>query len=388
MIELAGKFDCVGCVACVDKCAFGALSVEKDAWGFSYPLLNPSLCKECHCCVRACPVLKKPDCKQTPFKAYLMQSKNDATLSQSASGGFCPEAFTRTMGKNMDVIVGAAYDDSFNVVHTECTVSEQVKRLSGSKYVQSDTAGIYVKIEQVLKQGKNVCFSGTPCQVAGLRSFLGKHYANLVTIDFLCHSVPSPRAWKVYLKNQEKKLGKIIGVRFKSKKYGYSFPTLEIKTEKNGREKSYYFTSQADGFMSAFLHGRISRESCKNCQFRDSHCSDLTVADYYRFSEISSEFKGDAGISRVIAWTDEGAAFVDSLKEFFVWKDVACDRIFLKDDFHDVKATGEEKEQAFSDAYILQHCLKVSAKQKLISAIRIILHKIGLQEFVKKVIKG
>ena len=112
------------------------------------------------------------------------------------------------------------------------------------------------------------------------------------------------------------------------------------------------------------------------------------MADYYRFSEISSEFKGDAGISRVIAWTDEGAAFVDSLKEFFVWKDVACDRIFLKDDFHDVKATGEEKEQAFSDAYILQHCLKVSAKQKLISVMRIILHKIGLQEFVKKVIKG
>jgi coenzyme F420-reducing hydrogenase beta subunit len=317
-----------------------------------------------------------------------MQSKNDANLSQSASGGVCTEAFMRTIGKNMDVIVGAAYDDDFNVVHTECITCEQVKRLSGSKYVQSDTAGIYVKIEQALKQGKNVCFSGTPCQVAGLHSFLGKNYANLVTIDFLCHSVPSPRAWKVYLKNQEKKLGKIVNVRFKSKKYGYSFPTLELTVEKNGRKKSYYFTSQADGFMSAFLHGSISRESCKNCQFRDCHCSDLTVADYYRFSEISSEFKSDAGISRVIAWTDEGVAFVDLLKEYFVWKDVACDKIFLKDDFHDVKAPGVIKEQEFSDAYILQHCLKVSAKQKLISVMRIILHKMGLQEFIKKVIKG
>ena len=140
--------------------------------------------------------------------------------------------------------------------------------------------------------------------------------------------------------------------------------------------------------MSAFLHGRISRESCQNCQFRDSHCSDITVADYYRFSDITSEFKGDVGISRVIAWTDVGATFIDSLKKHFVWKDIDGDKIFLKNDFHDVKVVGVHKEQVLTDEYILDHCLKVRAKDKLISLVRIVLHKIGLQEFVKKIIKG
>ena len=125
MIKLAGKLECVGCSACVDKCAFGAISMERDALGFSYPIVNASLCRECNCCVRACPILNKPDRKQVPFKSYLMQSKNDTTLSRSASGGFCTEAFMRTVGKNVDVVVGAVYDEYFNVVHTECTTSEQ-----------------------------------------------------------------------------------------------------------------------------------------------------------------------------------------------------------------------------------------------------------------------
>lgn len=389
MIELAKASKCVGCCACVDKCAFNAISIKKDALGFLYPELDHALCRECHQCVSTCPVLNTLDCKQVPSKSFIMQSKNDPILEQSASGGFCTEVFARTIEQTIDVVFGAVYDEDFQVIHSACFNLEQTKNLSGSKYVQSNTGGIYGKVENALRQGMRVCFSGTPCQVAGLHAFLGKKYNNLITIDFLCHSVPSPRAWFVYLKNQEKRLGKITGVRFKSKKYGYSFPTLELKTRKAGKkEKTYYFTSQADGFMSAFLYGRIARDSCRNCQFRRSHCSDITVADYYRFAEITAEFKGDAGISRVIAWTEAGAAFVESVKEFFVWKEIDPSRIFLHDDFHDVSADGARNGKRIDDAYILDCLLKVRTKDKVISFIRVVLQRIGLQRVVKKIIKG
>lgn len=388
MIKLADRSTCTGCNACVNSCKFGAIEKRTDEYGFIYPYIDNSKCKNCTRCVKSCPVLEKQKEEEEPYVAFLMQSKRIDYLEKSASGGFISEYIEHNMNNKLDAVVGAAFDSNFNVVHTLCTSREESSILQGSKYVQSDIGDTYSKTEEYLKDGRKVCFIGTPCQIAGLYGYLGKTYDSLFTIDFLCHSVPSPKAWQIYLKRQEKKFGSSIDVHFKDKKYGYTFPTLSIKTTKHGKEKIYYFTSQADGFMSAFLQGRISRECCENCKFRNIHYSDITVADYYQYSKLTSEFKSNMGVNRVVTWNKKGMQMVESIKDKVISVEVDPSSIFVKSDFGNTHHYSGKKDNVNDTEKILENRLKVDIKSRIVSVIRIILYKIGLQDFVKRIVKG
>lgn len=377
---------CAGCTACYNICPRNAISLKENMAGFFYPHIDSSKCIHCNQCRKVCPLdVKNNVCEQT---VYMCQSKDNSTLYTVASGGVFFE-IAKSIVKEGGVAVGAKFEEDFRISHTICRNIKDLEKLKGSKYVQSELGTIFKEIKTLLENDIKVCFSGTPCQVAGLKMFLGKDYCNLYTIDFLCHSVGAPKAFKVYLSKREQELGKISYVKFKSKKYGYSFPTLELGYVKNGKEKSKNYSSQSDPFMKMFLSGSVSRKSCYNCKFRNNHFSDITLADYYGKIDSLRDFNNN-GICRVFCNSEKAVNIIKRQEDNLRIKKVKKEDFFEKMDsknyyetqipFEELDVIGESK---FYSLYY-----KVGYKDKIVAKVRFILYRLGIQDFVKQFLRG
>lgn len=192
MIEIKDKKDCCGCWACENACPKHCISMVEDEEGFRYPQVDKDTCIDCHLCEKVCPVINAKADVVKIQKAFLLQHKDEKVLQESASGG----AFTAIASyvlKRGGVVFGAAYDKDFQVTHQYVETYEDLKIFRNSKYVQSLMDNAYLQAKEFLKQGRMVCFSGTPCQLEGLLNYLRKPYENLVTVDVMCHSITSPK---------------------------------------------------------------------------------------------------------------------------------------------------------------------------------------------------
>ncbi|WP_272961389.1 Coenzyme F420 hydrogenase/dehydrogenase, beta subunit C-terminal domain [Barnesiella viscericola] len=319
MIKITDKRDCCGCAACVQCCPKRCISLKEDEEGFLYPDVNIEECIDCHLCEKVCPWIDRPD-KQQPLDALAVKNRNDGERMASSSGGVFILLAKKVIERG-GVVFGAVFDDNWEVVHTYAETIDGVKPMMGSKYVQSRIGNCYREAEKFLKSGRDVLFTGVPCQITGLHKFLRKEYPNLLSVDCLCHGVPSPGIWRRYL---HEAVGgadykdQITGIEFRNKYLGgwknYSF-LITGKAVSNDENKVLYSEAHdKNAYMRGFLSDIYLRPSCYSCKCKNgaSH-SDLTLADFWGIDVISPDVYDDKGVSLIIVSSEKGKSLLYSL---------------------------------------------------------------------------
>lgn len=319
MQKVTEKYKCTGCHACYNICPVNSIRMEPDDEGFLYPSIDEKTCINCGRCQMVCPVLKDY-IGNDKGKAFACINKDDDTRLQSSSGGIFSLIAKHVLGKN-GVVFGAAFDDDFRVSHIEILSEDELYKLRGSKYLQSTIGCAYKKAECYLKQGKLVLFSGTPCQISGLKSYLGKDYENLILQDIICHGVPSPKVWRKYLEYREKvACSSTRKANFRYKKHGWNSYRILFEFL-NDEEYEQIFSK--DLFMRCFLSNLCLRHSCYNCHSKSlERESDITLADFWGVENILPEMFDDKGTSLVIVNSNKGRDIFQKISENMIYKEV------------------------------------------------------------------
>ncbi|MDW2799768.1 Coenzyme F420 hydrogenase/dehydrogenase, beta subunit C-terminal domain [Clostridium boliviensis] len=311
-ITMIGQ-DCVGCRSCEQSCPPNCITIEENAEGFLYPVVNDSMCVQCGICLKKCPVSQTWSDVRDPLAAYALKELDTDRIFCSSSGGASDAAVGAVLSRG-GVVYGAAYNEDLAVQHIEITNEEGRKKLQSSKYVQSDMKDAFSKAKERLQEGKIVLFTGTPCQIAGLYAFLGKNHKNLYTIDLICHGVPSPKFLKKYFEYQERQLGERIesfNFRAKDKRGWGTQYMLKTKTKTKTRTK----TLVLDKYGKYFMDGDCYRESCYRCRYANmNRPGDLTVGDFWGIDRCKPDFSSPLGVSSVIVNSDKGYELIDWMK--------------------------------------------------------------------------
>lgn len=308
------SLDCTGCNACVQKCPQNCISLKENKYGFLYPEIDTAKCISCGLCNKVCHLENyvKED-KNIPI-AYAGVHNNKKTVLQSTSGGIF-SAIAEKILSNGGIVYGCAYDENLKPMHTRVDNVKDLHSLYGSKYIQSEIGNSYINILNDLKENKTVFFAGTPCQVAGLKTFLVKDYDNLYTADLICHGVPSYAYFKKFIDwYEKKKKGKIIDFNFRSKdNSGWSLAgtyTL-LKNQKEKVKKTFYFDSY---YYHYFLNGEIYRDSCYNCKYANIYrTGDFTLGDFWGAEKFRPSLNIKKGCSLLLVSSAKGKNMLDSL---------------------------------------------------------------------------
>ena len=303
MINLKHKSECCGCTACVSVCPVQCIVMRRDKEeGFDYPVANPDLCIGCGKCESVCPVINpRETCR--PLNAFAFRSSR--FVKTSSSGGLFPELAESVVAAG-GIVYGAAFDSDFKVEHREVSSIEDIRYLQGSKYVQSDLYSTFEEVKCTLEQGRRVLFAGTPCQVAGLKNFLGNVCEGLFTVDFACHGVPGPGLWEMYMENLRKHYGKITDLSFRDKSRSWCHYDFRV----NDKAVPY----MKDPYMALFVQDMTLRPSCYSCPARDGRSgSDITLGDLWSVAEVVPDMNDDKGVSLVFANSEDGKNALESL---------------------------------------------------------------------------
>lgn len=326
MINITNKFDCCGCNACGDICGKHAISFVTDNEGFWYPEVNKELCVDCGLCDKVCPIQNKANhverySEPNVFAAY---TKDEAIRLDSTSGGIHSMLALKMYEKDA-YVGGAVYNPDHTCSQIVDNNPERLPEIRSSKYLQSNAEGVYMEIRSLLKEGKNVFFCGCPCQIHALYNFLGKEYENLVTCDFICRGVNSPKVFLKYMEMLERQFGaKATKIKFKNKKWGWHNFSLRVNFE-NGKE--YCKDRWNDLFFIGYLQaGNFTRPSCYVCHFKGfPQKADITLADFWGIENIDKTMDQDKGTSLVMINSDKGQALFDSIKEKIEWRQFTMD---------------------------------------------------------------
>lgn len=325
MPQLASHNDCTGCMACYNACPKQAIRIEKDHEGFLMPCVDKTQCIGCKLCEKSCPIVSPvvEQGEKTP-KVYAAWHQEDRRKSSS---GAAFSAFARKTLENGGVVYGAAFDEKLHLRHIEVADIKGLEALRGSKYLQSEIGDIYRKVKVRLVEGRNVLFCGTPCQVAGLRAYLRKPYAHLLTIDLACHGVPSEAVFHSYLKKLENRLGFAEkGLHIKNYEFrrrdGWGLAP-SISTMSSFTSPHLYNSLQllygVDAlFMEAFNESALFRMSCYSCPFaKFPRIGDITLADFWGIGRHGAAFRHNTskGVSLILVNSDQGIKAVASLDE-------------------------------------------------------------------------
>lgn len=324
--QLAEPMLCTGCSACRAACPRDALRMVPDAEGFLRPEIDPGRCVGCGMCERACPVFR-PGEKRLPKTVLAMRAKDDSLRRRSSSGGVFSLLARRTLSRG-GIVFGAAFDKTdWHVEHVAAESESELDRLRGSKYVQSDVGDVFRRVRSSLESGREVLFSGTPCQAAGLRRFLAVSASNtdlhrLVLVDVVCHGAPSPLAWARYLdcrRNRFPKrpsgasLPRLSSISFRDKRCGWNRYSMSIRTDGG---QHHLQVVQKDPFLRCFLKELLSRPSCFHCPFRCLRSgSDVTLGDYWRVGTRFPELDDDLGTSLVLPSTETGCMALSAIRD-------------------------------------------------------------------------
>lgn len=313
MIQVTDKHNCCGCSACVQACPKQCITLQEDAEGFLYPKGNTEFCLDCHLCEKVCPCLNRAGAHE-PQKVFAAINPNEKVRMQSSSGGVFSMLAEATI-KDGGVVFGARFDQNWNVIHDYTESIEELTSFRGSKYVQSVIGNSYIKVKEFLQKERKVLFSGTPCQIAGLKLFLRKEYTNLLTLECVCHSVPSPGIWKNYLctflKWHNKNITNITEINFRNKITGWEGYSVSISFND---DTSYICNHEKDRWMRGFISGLYSRPSCSRCPAKanNSRC-DIELGDLWGNRFLLPEITDNKGICVVLVHTDRGQRVLEKL---------------------------------------------------------------------------
>lgn len=338
MIQITDKSKCCGCGACAQRCPNLCITMQEDVEGFLYPKMDATICIDCNLCEKVCPVLNQNVPKE-PLQIFAAKNINEEQRLRSSSGGIFI-LLAEQIIKQGGVVFGARFDKNWEVEHCCAETIEELEPLMRSKYVQSRIGKTYKEAELFLKQGRLVLFVGTSCQIAGLHKFLKKGYDNLLTVDFICHGVPSPVVWRKYLKEMKEQYSRsetaeqnmllsfslksvpvITDINFREKQIGgYSWKkfgfVIHSKSPLKGDQNSILLStvSNENVFMKAFLQNLILRPSCYACSAKvGKSSSDLTIADFWGIENIHPEFDDNKGVGLIFVNTEKGELVFNSI---------------------------------------------------------------------------
>ncbi len=316
MIELCENKKCTGCLACYNACHHDAITLTHDEEGFIHPSINYDMCMECKRCVSACPIITPNHLRSyTPLKTLAVWAKDKNILRQSSSGGVFTMLSNYVL-QNGGIVFGATLNSNKVVEHIFIEVKKDLYKLQGSKYVQSDIGKSYLKCKEFLNSKRLVLFTGTPCQIAGLLAFLDKkEFNNLITIDIVCHGVPTPLILREYITFFEyKEKSKAKTLKFRDKKWSWNRYNFVIEFQ-NGN--IYYGPWELDPYLRGFLRNLFLRPSCHCCNY--SHPlrhSDITLGDFWGFKSRKNEkLNYDKGVSLVLINTVKGEKTFNSITD-------------------------------------------------------------------------
>ena len=313
---------CTGCASCAAACPVDAINMQPDEKGFQHPNINDEICIKCELCRQVCPIcstntnIEKQHSEKGKhqFPDVFASWHLDEDIRQKSSSGGVFTALAENILSTGGVVVGAAFDEKLIVRHAIVETPADLDKLRGSKYVQSELSPVlYRKIRDLLNQNRTVLFSGTPCQVAGLKSQLTKAYDNLFSCDIICFGVPSPRLFDRYVQENLSKGDQMINVSFRYKIKGWKQSCIRRDLQ-NGRSKSIAIS--ADSYMLAFLRGYALRKSCYSCKFKNTkRYSDLTLGDFWGVAKKYPQYDlDDKGTSLVLVNTKKGQSLLESCK--------------------------------------------------------------------------
>lgn len=306
MITIHDKSACCGCAACVQICPKKCIEFEEDNQGFRYPCVNTAICINCGLCEIVCPI-KSQNHTSSPIKVYASKNKNEQIRSKSSSGGVFT-ALAEAVLRQGGVVFGARFDSNWEVKHDFVSESQDLSIFRGSKYMQSRIGNTYVQAERFLKDGRYVLYSGTPCQIAGLNRYLRKEYDNLLTVDVICHGVPSPLVWRNYLKNVAQGQ-RVTDVAFRNKTHSWKKYNLSIKGEAGTLIDQPFYENL---YMRGFLEDIYLRPSCYECACKSGKSrADITLGDFWGIENHLPEFDDDKGVTIVLAHTNKAIPCLD-----------------------------------------------------------------------------
>lgn len=334
MIRLIEKKDCCGCSACVQKCPKHCISLDEDNEGFLYPKIDTTTCVDCGLCEKVCPVINRGVTRK-PLNVYAAKNKDKDKRELSSSGGLFIALAERVIADG-GVVFGVVFDECWEAHHVAASTIEEIVPMMRSKYIQSRTENTFNEVEQYLKQGRQVMYTGTSCQIAGLKKFLRKDYENLLTVDIICHGVPSPGVWRKYIEEEIcksarsaatgkntvlnrslKPMSVIADISFREKSRSgfdwqkFGFVVWKKSAVKGGQNSvlSSYELHEAP-YMRGFLNDLYLRPSCYACPAKGgSSGADITIADYWGIKKIMRTFYDRSGVGLAIVYTVKGQRF-------------------------------------------------------------------------------
>lgn len=381
MIILNEKKDCCGCGACQASCPQGCIYMKKDEEGFLYPHIDMSICVNCGICETVCPIINiNVSEKEKRVDALAVYAKTEQYVKDSSSGGVF-SVLAEAIIKEGGIVFGAAFDDKWNVQTSKAESIETLASLKKAKYVQCTTNSAYVEIQHLLLKGIKILYCSTPCQIAGLFSFLGKTYDNLYTLDLICHGVPSPDVWKHYLSLQKKEIKQ---VNFRDKRDGWEKNSISFLFA-DGRE--LVERNNQNMYMQAFLQGLSVRPSCFSCRFKGlNRLCDITLGDLWGAEHQCPDGYNKSGTSLIIIHSRKGHFLIDGCKDKFhiVKAPMPASIVFNRAIKYSLKEPA--KRSLFMEKYkdkdwdiLLHECLSVEnvpQKRSFLNQIKVILKKI------------
>lgn len=391
MIRIDEKRNCCGCGACAQVCPMDCIRMEADKEGFLYPFIDKEKCVDCGLCDKTCPITNKMPEIQKTQTAYVVQHKNKEILKESTSGG----AFTAIAEHIIDesgVVFGAAFDADFKVTHTYTEKYDDIGKFRNSKYVQSDTAQTFREARKFLEDGRLVCYSGTPCQIEGLRHYLGKDYDNLITVDIVCRAVPSPLIWekyKRYIANGDK----AVQAAFRSKEpFGYDYSQMSIKTSR----LFYHAGVESDAYLRAFFSNLSDRPSCYSCAFKKRYReSDITLWDCFEADNFDKCLDNNMGATRVLIHSPKGQVTFDKVLDKIQYTAVQPNKLVLgvREMFYSVPDNPRRDEffrdaEAMDDKEFFEKYFPDTLRVKAERVIRYAAQRLGIYRPVKRMTKG
>ena len=381
MKEIVEKKRCTGCSACASICPKGAIKLVEDDEEFKHPVIDQDKCINCGLCKRTCPVLNTNE-NSSLNNCYVAYNKNDKVKKTSSSGGIF-DAIARVILKENGIVIGASFNDEMKLKHIAIEKLEDLEKLKGSKYLQSDLDNVFSYIKENISERK-VLFVGTPCQVAGLHAYLKKDYDNLVCIDLFCHGVPSPKLFSKYIKELENNIdSKVIKYNFRDKKTGWDTYSNTVTFSSN---KEISELQSNNSYMRLFLSDIALRESCYNCNFKiGNKYSDITLGDFWGVQKYYPEMYNKTGVSAIIINTEKGQQIFESISNNLEYKECKLEEII--DGNPSLKSSGKypaKREEFFKDIDNLD-IKELSKKYTNTSVITKFKNK--LKKLIKKIIK-
>ena len=307
------KARCCGCMACVDACPHEAVAVRRDSEGFPYPKIRQELCTKCNRCQAVCPMPEKAF-EAEYRRCFAVQAKDVGLRAAGSSGGVFP-VLAEYVLEHGGVVYGAGFDTSMRVIHQKAASCAELSRLTQSKYVQSDTEGVFRSVQQELGLGKQVLFVGTPCQAEALRRFLPRNAPNLLLVDLICYGVPSPGVWERYAAYLEKKHhGRLTEFHFRDKQLCNNGRAVCYKID----GKEYFETLSENLFTSIYFSNYALRPSCHVCPFTTAvRGSDITIGDFWEVETRLPQMDDGMGTSSVILHSETGNRMWDLIQDRF-----------------------------------------------------------------------